>query len=265
LVSLSIWKRAMLIRISLIIVILGGLAVGALNFVKVRDTITVLRSDLASEKKQKEDAQRDLTKTKRDLDRNTAELKQTKDTLAATVAEKDKALADAAVAIKRANDLTEKLRTAVSERDDARANLAAYQASGYTSAQVMALGKQLRQTEENLAGAQEENKLLGSKMAKLDYELDKYRGKIPIVYLPANLEGKILVSDPKWDFVVLSVGEAQGVKLDGQLLVSRGGRLVAKVIVRNIQKDRSIANVMPGWKLGEVMEGDQVIPAHPQS
>jgi hypothetical protein len=40
---------------------------------------------------------------------------------------------------------------------------------------------------------------------------------------------------------------------------------VAKVIVRSIQKDRAIANVMPGWKLGEVLEGDQVIPAHPAS
>jgi hypothetical protein len=31
-----------------------------------------------------------------------------------------------------------------------------------------------------------------------------------------------------------------------------------------MQKDRSIANVMPGWKIGEVMEGDQAIPAYPE-
>jgi hypothetical protein len=31
-----------------------------------------------------------------------------------------------------------------------------------------------------------------------------------------------------------------------------------------VQKERSIANVMPGWQLGEIMEGDQVIPAHPE-
>jgi hypothetical protein len=51
----------------------------------------------------------------------------------------------------------------------------------------------------------------------------------------------------------------------GELLVNRNGRLVAKVVVRSVQKDRCIANVLPGWELGEVMEGDLVIPAHPAS
>jgi len=49
------------------------------------------------------------------------------------------------------------------------------------------------------------------------------------------------------------------------LLVSRDGRLVAKVIISDVQKGRCIANVMPGWKLTDVLEGDQVIPAHPES
>ena len=77
--------------------------------------------------------------------------------------------------------------------------------------------------------------------------------------------GKILVVDPKWEFVVLSFGEEQGAKRDGELLVSRNGRLVAKVVIRGIEKDRCIANVMPGWTFGEVAEGDLVIPAHPES
>jgi hypothetical protein len=81
----------------------------------------------------------------------------------------------------------------------------------------------------------------------------------------ANLRGKILVVDPKWDFVVLNIGLDQGVKEEGELLVSRDGRLVAKVIVRSLEKNRCIANVMPGWKLGEVIEGDEVSPAHPAS
>jgi acyl-CoA thioesterase len=65
--------------------------------------------------------------------------------------------------------------------------------------------------------------------------------------------------------VIINVGQDQGVLEHGELLVNRNGKLVAKVRVRSVQKDRSIANVMPGWQLGEVMEGDQVIPAHPAS
>ena len=48
-------------------------------------------------------------------------------------------------------------------------------------------------------------------------------------------------------------------------LVNRNGKLVAKVKVRSVQKDRCIANVLPGWQLGDVMEGDQVLPAFPAS
>jgi cell shape-determining protein MreC len=71
--------------------------------------------------------------------------------------------------------------------------------------------------------------------------------------------------DPKWNFVVLNVGEDQGVLEDGEMLVSRDGRLVAKVIVRSVQKDHSIANIVPNWRLGDVIEGDEVTPAHPAS
>jgi hypothetical protein len=42
-------------------------------------------------------------------------------------------------------------------------------------------------------------------------------------------------------------------------MVSRGGKLIGKVKVATVHAERSIANVMPGWKLGELMEGDQVI------
>ena len=38
-----------------------------------------------------------------------------------------------------------------------------------------------------------------------------------------------------------------------------------KVVVSSVQKDRCVANIMPGWQLGDVIEGDQVIPAHPAS
>ncbi len=65
--------------------------------------------------------------------------------------------------------------------------------------------------------------------------------------------------DPKWDFVVLDIGEKQQVVPNGVMMVSREGKLVAKVKVVSVQIDRSIANIMPGWKLNEVSEGDLVI------
>ena len=79
------------------------------------------------------------------------------------------------------------------------------------------------------------------------------------VPLPAGLKGKILVVDPKWDFVVLDIGEAQGVLQNGVMMVSRNSKLVAKVKIMSVESNRSIANIIPNWKLGEVMEGDLVL------
>jgi hypothetical protein len=83
----------------------------------------------------------------------------------------------------------------------------------------------------------------------------------PLV-LPPDLVGKVLQVDPKWDFVVLNVGADQGALTRAEMLVNRGGRLVAKVKIRRVEKNCCIADVMPGWKLAEVVEGDQVIPAY---
>ena len=45
------------------------------------------------------------------------------------------------------------------------------------------------------------------------------------------------------------------------MLVNRNSKLVAKVRILKVEKDRCIANVVPGWKLGEIVEGDAAIPA----
>jgi hypothetical protein len=75
----------------------------------------------------------------------------------------------------------------------------------------------------------------------------------------------VVTADPKWRFIVLDAGENQGVCKNGELLVSREGKLVAKVKVTRIQNDRCVADLMPGWELAEILEGDIVIPANPRS
>jgi hypothetical protein len=255
----------MLIRISLIVAIVAGLAVGVLNFVKVKEKITVLQSNLKEQTDGRLKAETELASTKKDLNKTTAELKQTKATLEATTAAKDKAEADLVAQTKRADKLTDDLNKTRQERDAAQADLAAYKVTGVSPQQILAMNKEFNTLKDNLAVADTENKILLQKLKKTETELAVYRDPNFFVTLPASLKGKVLVADPKWNFVVLSVGEDQGVLERGELLVNRNGKLVAKVVVRSVQKDRSIANVLPGWELGEVMEGDLVIPAHPAS
>jgi myosin heavy subunit len=255
----------MLTRISLIVAILAGLAVGVLNFVKVKEKITVLQTHLKEETGLKVKALAELRKTKSDLDKTKTELTQTQATLKATTEEKDKALADAETQKKRGDKLTEDLTKARGERDDAQRELAAYKATGMTPPEIIAAAKVIKGLQENLSTSETENKILNQKVVSLKNELAQYQPNPPPVELPAKLLGKVLVSDPKWQFVVLNVGREQGVLERGEMLVNRDGKLVAKVKVSSVQKDRSVANVLPGWQLGEILEGDQVIPAFPQS
>ena len=255
----------MLVRISLIVAILAGLAVGVLNFVKVKEKITTLQTNLDTETKAHQEFLGKYTASQKDLTKRTAELKQTKTELEATTAAKEKADADLVTQTKRADKLTEDLNKTRQERDSAQQELAAYKAIGLSPEQISRINKDFKDLKDALAGTQEENKVLGKKVDRLQAQLDRFLDPRKPVFLKASCKGKVLVTDPKWNFVVLDVGEDKGMKEFGEMLVNRNGKLVGKVVVRTVQKDRSIANVMPGWELGEVMEGDQVIPAFPES
>ena len=255
----------MLIRISLILAIVAALAAGALNIFQVRDKITMLISQRDEEHKFRGIAETDLASTKKTLAKTQADLTQTQQDLADTKSERDKAVATAAAQTKRAGELSDKLAKTVQERDDAQNELASYKATGMTAEQVAKLGRSLKESQEAILALNDEKAVLQHTVDRYKARLAKYEGPDTEVKLRADLKGKIVVVDPKWDFVVLNVGEDQGVLQDGELLVSRDGKLVAKVIVRSVEKDRCIANVIPGWKLGEVIEGDEVSPAHPAS
>lgn len=254
----------MLVRISLIVAILAGLAIGVLNFVKVKEKITILQTDLDRETKAHAEFLKKFTDTDRALTKTNAILKQTIAALEDTTTKKDQALADLSTQTKRADKLTEDLAKTRQERDSAQQELAAYKATGMTPEQISGINKDFKRLQEALAGVEGENKLLAKTVAKLKAELALFKEPNKKVFLKASCKGKILITDPKWNFVVLDVGEDKGMKEYGEMLVNRNGKLVGKVIARTVQKDRSIANVIPGWELGEVMEGDQVIPAYPE-
>jgi hypothetical protein len=255
----------MLIRISLIVAIIAGLAVSGLNFLKVKEKITTIQQQREDERSAKVQAQTELASTKKDLEKTSADLKTTKANLETATAEREKAVADLATATKRNTQLTEERDKIRTERNEAQADLEAYKLTGLKPEQILAMNKQYKDLQAALDASTDEKKLLGQKITRLQTELDRYVNPEKPVFLPALLTGKVLVTDPKWNFVVLNIGLDQGVKEYGELLVNRNGKLVAKVIIRSAQKDRCIANVMPGWQLGEVMEGDQVTPAHPES
>ncbi|HZT22674.1 MAG TPA: hypothetical protein VFB55_07180 [Verrucomicrobiae bacterium] len=256
----------MLTRISLFVAIVAALIAGGLGFYEIHTQIPALVQQRDSEHSAKVTALDELAKTNKALVTTRTELAQTQQQLADAQTARKKAETALAEETRKNKDLADKLAQTVQERDTAQANLAAYTATGKTPKQILQLDDIIKKDQETIDAINEEKKVLARSNARLQNQLEQLIGKGPvIVRLRPDLKGKVLTVDPKWGFVVLNIGDDQGVLENGELLVSRDGRLVAKVIVRTVEKDRSIANVIPGWQLGEIFEGDTVTPAHPAS
>ena len=119
--------------------------------------------------------------------------------------------------------------------------------------------EQIRAFQAQLTKLQADNRFLVRHNSELEFKLSRYEGPEKEVKMPTTLTGKILAVDPKFQFVVLNIGGNQGVAKDGNLLVSREGKLVAKLRVTRVESNSSIANIIRDWKVADVKEGDQVL------
>jgi len=248
----------MLLRISLVIAIIAGLATLYFTHVKVQDkvnTLTTERDTAQSAQRTAEDQQRKAEKERRqareDLEKTNKEL-----------ADRDVALKDTNARLaeqeKRANQVSEELTKVTGERNEAQTQLAIWKQLETTPEQIRNFKGQLAQSNEERDRYADENKVLLRRNSELKVELSRYVGD-EIEPKMRPVAGRILAVDPKYDFVVLNVGGKQGVVENGRLLVNRDGKLVAKVRITKVEPDRSIANILPEWRQADVMEGDQVL------
>jgi multidrug efflux pump subunit AcrA (membrane-fusion protein) len=248
----------MLLRISLVIAILAGLATLYFSHVKVADRITTL----TTERETAQGAQRTAEEQQRKAEKERRQAREDLDKANKTLADKTAALDATASKLaeqeKRANDEDEKLTKMTAERNEAQTDLAVWKQLGVTPDQIKGFKEQLNKADEERDNYLAENKIMLRRNNELKVKLSRYEGQEIEPAMP-GVTGKVLAVDPKYDFVVLNVGGNQGVVENGKLLVNRDGKLVAKVRVTKVEPTRSIANIMPDWKVADIMEGDQVV------
>jgi hypothetical protein len=107
----------------------------------------------------------------------------------------------------------------------------------------------------------QEKKILSEQLAKLTAEKKKLQDYIQNKkdgVMPAGLTGHILAINRDWNFVVLDIGQQQGVIEKLPMMVHRGGNLIGKVMITSVEPSIAIADVMPDWKKEEFQEGDLV-------
>jgi cell shape-determining protein MreC len=59
-----------------------------------------------------------------------------------------------------------------------------------------------------------------------------------------GLSGRVLAVNPAWNFVVLSLGDKNGVVNNAELLVKRGSQFIGKVRVTSVEPSTSIADIV---------------------
>ena len=72
---------------------------------------------------------------------------------------------------------------------------------------------------------------------------------------PAKLEGQVLVVNKEFNFVVINLGQKDGLKMDQELEVYNGTSLIGKVQVERIYDTMASAVIMPGKNMPEIKEG----------
>jgi hypothetical protein len=250
----------MFLRIALLVALVAGLAgVGVSHFVVVNKIATLTSERDGSQAKMKAAQDREAT-AKEQARKATEDLKTINGRLAMISGELAQMTAKAAEQEKRANEKQGALDAAVLERNEAEREISAWRATSINADTVKKLVADLKRVTTDRDMFAHEKALLVRENSKLQNRLSLYEGK-DIVKVPMRpgLKGRVVAVDPKWDFVVLDIGSNQGAVERGEMLVNRGGKLIAKVKLTDVQSDRSIANVIPGDQLGEVRETDQVI------
>lgn len=251
----------MLLRISLVVAILAGIAAIYFSHVPVQERITTLTSDLETSQNNERSAQQAEQKAKADAKKAREELAETSRNLEEKTATLDSTMTRLSEQEKRANRLDEELTARRGELNIAQQKLNQWEALGLTMDQVRNQKTQYDEVVKERNAFVAENRILLRNNKQLSTELARYTGsEEPHVPLPPGLKGKVLAVDPRYDFVVLDIGGNQGVLEHGQLLVNRDGKLVGKVRVTKVEPNRSIANIIDDWKQPgtEVMEGDLV-------
>ena len=251
-----------MVRISLVVTVLALLGGGFIAMNNVKGRIDGLGTDLAN-------TQNTLSDTKRDLGKAAKEQK-----LAETARDTAQGQAEDAKArlSKAVSDLVQQRERAKEHEDNAKKlqvelvdarkfseSWRLFQQANGTQTEIRQKLATFADVNTQRANFLSENTILLTQIEKLGVELSRYTGTSVKVSLPQNLHGTVTAVDTQFDFVVLDIGESQGAREHGELLVSRGEKLIGKLRILDVKMEHSIANILPDWKQDEIQTGDIVI------
>jgi hypothetical protein len=247
-------KRIYAVRTGLVLAVLFFLIVFSLNMIKLKNKMDRTYAALQQQTTARQSAESQLK-------HSLTSLQETAKVLATAQQELVEVKADALRERQQADEKRAAYAALAKHHDQTKVELARYEAIDLTPEEMVRVSAEVKKLRVRLANAEK-------KVAALDEEINsqkRWTSNADEVPLPAGLKTTVVLYDPKWRFVVLDVGSEQGMVKNAELLVSRHGRLVSKIKISTTEKGRSIGNVVAGWQLSDIFEGDIAIPVHPRS
>ena len=249
-----------------ILVSLGAAVLGFLNRGTLLDTRAELENtsgQLASTQKTLETTQGELNTKKEEVTKLSSE----KDTLTSELGEAkselDKTKKDLTASqeqVTAAQTEIEQLKQDSEAKDTRIAELEQQATSpegtpvGVETAEIQARVTELETVNQQL---QDQNTSLSTQIAELRRK-EEGRQKLQ---MRQGLTGTILAVNQAWNFVVLSLGDRQGVVPNAEMLIQRDGQYLGKVRVTSVEPSTSIADILVRTvpRGLSVMPGDKVI------
>jgi len=129
---------------------------------------------------------------------------------------------------------------------------------------VLAMRKELEDAKRSAEELKQVNETMKQREKSLEDNLASAKKQIQHYTQPiyqAGITGRIVAVNPGWNFVVVDVGDKQGVAVNAPLFVMRGGQAIARLKVTSVEPRTSIADVVSGsvQKGVNVQAGDRVV------
>lgn len=207
---------------------------------KTQGTLTKTQDELVAAKATIEEKDKDIAAKKGEIDGLSSKLKEASDSLTAKTEE------------------LEKLKIALGGNPDKGPDVeqmkADFEATKKAKADLEVKVAELTQVQDTLNKQLSDEK---SKTVSAETQVKAYKQN----YTRLGVTGTVLAYNPGWNFVVLSIGDKQSLKAGKEMVVTRGGQMVAKVRVTSVEPSTSIADIIPSSvaKGQSVQPGDSVV------
>jgi cell shape-determining protein MreC len=150
--------------------------------------------------------------------------------------------------------------------EDAESRPDAKSSPATVSVSSVDLQAQLAEAKKQLEAAENEKILLAEKMKVLAESatapvLESVKPRRPVSAREPGIRGSVLAVNQAYNFVVLSLGGRQGVEINSEMLVLRGGSLIGKIRISSVEPATAIGDIITSSLARgvQVQPGDTVI------